>query len=772
MATTPALYEASSSFWGKISAMLQKMLNSSPTVIKGAISILFLILLFNAVYDLVRYSLVIEPFQVPNRFAEQQGYSGAILARRLGDEVKQITREIETPTLQEQVEKPSWFEQYRGLLPSSKQVMVRQYSDLKQSHKIDVTGFGVSLDVIVGYVLSILGIEQNRIYGEIIPKNDKFSLILRITGKPVKVFDNYQKVGDAIQDAAKHVLTILDPLPIGLYYCTNQENEKLRILVNDLQKVPPQTYEEKATIYTLLGCLLKNQKDYKTALHSLDSAQILTPNDPTIYIVKGDVLRKSGNYQAAIDNYQIVLGLQPDNYTVCSSLAKTWMQLDQPERAFSAYQQHAALLELDTLERYDDAWFYVDWANALLEVGRKDKYQKAYDKFAKAVEANPGFYLAYAFWGNALYEQKKHEAAAEKYQQAANLNPDIAWAYANWGNTLFSQKAYNQAHEKYTQATRLNSNFDWVYANWGDALIKLKKYGLASEKYQQAVEQGYHPSWVYGNWGYALQKQGRYEDAFDVYQQAYEQDKGLAAWIYKDWWRATENIDNLKKKLYFYQNYYVERKPDDAIFFANWAEVVRQQTPPQYQKAVELYQTAKQLREKAGEKLERWVYGNWAFVLRQINKYDQAFAVYKQAIKVYPDSQLLLDNWREALAEAEDPDEIFYFYNGRAAKTPTDCILLGNAWLQRDKPLTAIGYYKQAKEWEAEQASLSEKGLKNLNFYKNWLEATKILKQKADLKTFYPHELQIWAETAFKANFIVQEEYASLTTTSSGNGGQ
>ena len=89
----------------------------------------------------------------------------------------------------------------------------------------------------------------------------------------------------------------------------------------------------------------------------------------------------------------------------------------------------------------------------------------------------------------ALYSQQgQYDKAIEKYERAITLNRSFAIAYNNWGIALFSKEDYRGATAKYKKATELKSDFCDAYFNWGTVLYFEGDHAGAKAKYKKANE--------------------------------------------------------------------------------------------------------------------------------------------------------------------------------------------------------------------------------------------------------------------------------------------
>ena len=147
----------------------------------------------------------------------------------------------------------------------------------------------------------------------------------------------------------------------------------------------------------------------------------LKPDDAELYYNRGKVLYESGQFEAALENFNKAIELKPDY--------------------FEAYTNCGVLLS------------------------RSGQFDKAIANFDKAIHLKPDLAVAYANRGNALSESGQAEAALASYHKAVQLKPDYANAFYNRGNVQSELGLFNEALESYNEAIRLIPDYAEAYFN-------------------------------------------------------------------------------------------------------------------------------------------------------------------------------------------------------------------------------------------------------------------------------------------------------------------
>jgi len=187
-----------------------------------------------------------------------------------------------------------------------------------------------------------------------------------------------------------------------------------------------------------------------------------------------------------------------------------------------------------------------DWGIALSEQAKTKSgtdadrlFAESYEKFAQALELEPGFYEALNIWGFVLSEQAKTKSGTdadplfaesyEKFARALELKPDYHEALNNCGVALSEQaktksdeeadRLFAESHEMYNRALELEPGFHEALGNWGITLSEQAKtksgedadrlFAKSYEKYSDAIELRPDFHQAIHNWGAALSEQAK-----------------------------------------------------------------------------------------------------------------------------------------------------------------------------------------------------------------------------------------------------------------------
>ena len=627
------------SWWEKVPAFYS-------TGMKVFFAFLFLLLVVHAAYELFRYDLIIRPFETPFNLTRQEGYSGTVVAYRLQDYMNQKREELK-----------------RSSVPGVKGVAAIQLTELQRRPEIDVPAIGLSLNAIIYQLRRMLGIKQRRVSGDIVVREGKLYLTVRITKKPAITFPpgEVKNPEPVIKQAAEYVLKTLEPLTFGLNYCTNNKKELLTSLIKEIQQ--SQHDEKKALVLTLEGCLFKNLEKYEAAINKLDQAlqDESLENDSlraVILYLKGETLLEEDKPTLAIEEYEKALELYPNNGVIYAQLAEALIKSKKTKKGLEEYEKASK-------KDPDNPWLYTAWGYQLAEL---KEFKAADEKFKKAVTVAPNYALAYANWGDVLLKKRdEYRAATEKYEQAVKLDPSVAWVYGNWGVALVKLGEDEKALAKFEKSLDLKST-DWVYNHFEGALRSLKKPELFAQYEGVALKQKRTSSY-YKAFEYVLQRVkkpelfAKYEDAVAIKQQR--------ASYYEKWGTVLASLKQYEAAITKYQKA-LEMNPTEGFYHYKLANALvelgkheseagkDEQARLKYEQARVNYEKAVQL--KLPKRSLVWAYSGWGEALVGLKRYEEALAKYEEALNLKHRMHALFYNKLMKALRQFDKQEYFAQY--------------------------------------------------------------------------------------------------------------
>jgi len=266
--------------------------------------------------------------------------------------------------------------------------------------------------------------------------------------KRAKVYQSLREFPEAVHDSKRAIkldstnasfyLTLADT-----YFSQNNTRLSKELLEITAKKFPDniETLLKLAELYYLV-------QRYQEGIEYVNKALKLNENLAKAYFIKGSIYRESGDtsraissletaveqdnryveafydlgvmYAArrnpiAIDYYNNVLSIQPDNRDAAYAKAKLLQDLGKTNEAISMYQ---SIIKADK----SCANCYYNLGAIYLEITKEPK--KALEQFTKAIETDPAYLAAYFARGYTYSLLKDKESAKADYNMCLELEPN------------------------------------------------------------------------------------------------------------------------------------------------------------------------------------------------------------------------------------------------------------------------------------------------------------------------------------------------------------
>ena len=225
---------------------------------------------------------------------------------------------------------------------------------------------------------------------------------------------------------------------LGDYYYAVNDLDKALAEFATLNDEHPKDIRVKKNYIQLL--ILKNQLDKATKLNN----EILksTPHDVEGLICKGQIQNAQGDPAGAAESLQAALRNDPDNSTAHYHLGLAYSQQGDASRAESEWR---------TAVRVNPNLIQAQKALATLELGRGEN-QAALDTAQQIVTAQPYSGDGYLFRSQAELQSQNYSAAQRDSEEAMKRAPQSPNPYIELGAIQFAQKHYAESEKFYQQA--------------------------------------------------------------------------------------------------------------------------------------------------------------------------------------------------------------------------------------------------------------------------------------------------------------------------------
>lgn len=302
--------------------------------------------------------------------------------------------------------------------------------------------------------------------------------------------------------------------------------EKLESLIGVSEEISM----EKLRIY-------KGVENFDNSLKELKKLILAFPKEGKYYGMLGELYQQKGMKEKALETYNELLRVDPDNPFVHLSLADYYRSLNQNEKSFAELKLAFKNSGLDIDAKISILLSYYTVTETYPEL--KDE---AFDLCKILVEVHPIEAKAHSIYGDFLYRDKKIEQARDAYRKSISLDkerfalwqqlliiesemedfeamekeskeaielfPNQPLPYFMNGFAKLQKKNYNEAIEILNEGK--NFVFDnkillgQFYSNLGDAYYRLNKYPESDEAYEKALELEPDNVYVLNNYAYYL----------------------------------------------------------------------------------------------------------------------------------------------------------------------------------------------------------------------------------------------------------------------------
>lgn len=168
--------------------------------------------------------------------------------------------------------------------------------------------------------------------------------------------------------------------------------------------------------------------NYQAAIENYNQALQITPSLAEAYLGRGLAKRRLGDNQGAIDDYTRVIQLQPNNALAYHNRGVVRAVLGQHQQALTDYTQAILINQ-------NDATAYLNRGRSRFAVGDKMGAIKDYDQ---SLQRNQNNSLGWHYRGIAYFDLGNYQKALDSYNQAIQINQ-------NWGNISAADAYKNRA---------------------------------------------------------------------------------------------------------------------------------------------------------------------------------------------------------------------------------------------------------------------------------------------------------------------------------------
>jgi tetratricopeptide (TPR) repeat protein len=238
----------------------------------------------------------------------------------------------------------------------------------------------------------------------------------------------------------------------------------------ELQESVTKSVEDtnKALLYLILGNQLVEQKKIREAIEAYEKVKALRPEDPQVNYILGRTYRGISSYDQAITCLETSVGRDP-------SFAPAHYELGL------AYRSRADKI----------------YAAPVDEMEREEEYEKAIEHIKQAAKLQPKDEEILGTMGGIYRRAKDYKRSLMYYTQVREINADSSYAIGNiailaWheGNMVASLEAFKHTEELATKRIDSGLSYEpfWDYYDRGMARLVLGRKKAALSDYRVAID--------------------------------------------------------------------------------------------------------------------------------------------------------------------------------------------------------------------------------------------------------------------------------------------
>jgi len=387
--------------------------------------------------------------------------------------------------------------------------------------------------------------------------------------------------------------------------------------------------QEQAVTWNHLGDIFRESDRSTAAVDAYREAMDLDPDYAWPYHNLGLIHEQQGETETALGFFrQAIQRHRSDRDRVVSwhKLGGICLSLSRHTEAIDAYQR---VIELDPQDNL--SWNSLGIAHTALE-----HYEAAIKAFEQVIGVDSDYAWSYHNLGFVYEKREAYETAIPYYQQAVERHENELAAAASWNNlggAYHALKRYDEAVEAYRQAVTLNSNNALSWDSLGDVYGVLERHKEAIQAYQRAIELDPDYAWPYHNLALVYAKQERYQEALPLYQNAIErhinnQDRALS---WNNLGKVRHALGHQAEAVQAYQQA-IDLNPTYAWPYNNLGVVFAGQGD--YEPAMTFYRQAIERHTVDQDQAVSW--DNLGNVLSNLGRYDEAIEAYRRAVTLDP----------------------------------------------------------------------------------------------------------------------------------------
>lgn len=350
------------------------------------------------------------------------------------------------------------------------------------------------------------------------------------------------------------------------------------------------------------------------ATEYIEKAELFSPNDIDVLMLKGVVNLDQDKFDEAIECFERLLPFAEDQSEVYYHLGMAYFGKEDTEMSIESFKKS---IQLNS--RNDDAVF--DLVNVLDSL---DMLEETLPFYEELIDEDPFNHVAWYNLGIVNDRLGNYQEAVDAYEYALAINEDFSSAYYNMACSYMALAKYSKAIEQFNESLKHeNWNDVAVNVNIGHCYFELKDDAKAIECYHKALQIDHKNYLAYFGIGRSLERQEKWLESVHFLNKAAEFfPDDINIWLLLG--KAEYNLGNVVAAITAYMNA-SDLEPEITEVWLDWSYVVYEQG--NFEKALEVIDLGIDALPE-----EATLYYRAVVYLIKASKYKEAFLYLENAL--------------------------------------------------------------------------------------------------------------------------------------------
>lgn len=300
---------------------------------------------------------------------------------------------------------------------------------------------------------------------------------------------------------------------IQFYQDNREPNKALRVIETALEH-----FSFSSFFYTKKAELLANQKQFEAALHALDEAQKLDPNDINIFLIRADVALWEGRHDDAKSEVDYALSIATEAEDRCELYLELADILEDQEKYDAVTETLQAAVRHNPMseEGMNRLWFCTEL---------NEQYEESIRFHEELINEHPYAYLAWFNLGHAYAGLLLYEKSLEAFEYVIAIEENFDGAYICCGDVLYNMERYADAVNCYLDAIKLSKPSKELYLKTAEAYDKLGDYPKSRAYLRKSIVVDPYFDEAFFRMGETYRSEEKWNKAISSYERAVKLNK-------------------------------------------------------------------------------------------------------------------------------------------------------------------------------------------------------------------------------------------------------